>query len=123
MTDDTTLYQAIEYIITKLNLNEHQQTKGTNAAKAPVEDKAEERRIIKGVRGLKEYLGIGLTKAQEIINSQILQKKVQYTAPSKLETILLKSMVIDPIRLLDIQMVHSTFITVLYIILHTIKIS
>ena len=76
MTDDAaTLYKAIEYIINKLNLNEHQQTKGTNAAKAPVEDKAEERRIIKGVRGLKEYLGIGLTKAQEIINSQILQKK------------------------------------------------
>ncbi len=74
MTDDATLYKAIEYIISKLNLNE-QQTIETNAAKDSVEDKSKDRRIIKGVRGLKEYLGIGLTKSQEILNSQILQRK------------------------------------------------
>ena len=73
MTDDAaTLYKAIEYIINKLNLNE--QTKEIIATNS-VEEKTDKRRIIKGVRGLKEYLGIGLTKAQEILNSQILQQK------------------------------------------------
>lgn len=31
--------------------------------------------IIKGVKGLSEHLGIGITKAQEVLNSGILQRK------------------------------------------------
>ena len=34
-----------------------------------------DKRVIKGVKGLKAHLGIGLTKAQEILNSGILQKR------------------------------------------------
>lgn len=35
---------------------------------------SEDKRIIKGVKGLGKYLGCGTTKAQEILNSGILQK-------------------------------------------------
>ena len=37
-------------------------------------DKETDKRIIKGVKGLSQALGIGTTKAQEIFNSGILQK-------------------------------------------------
>lgn len=43
------------------------------ARPTPTENK-EADRIIKGVKGLSEHLGIGITKAQEIFNSGILQK-------------------------------------------------
>lgn len=38
-------------------------------------DKKETDRIIKGVNGLAQHLGIGTTKAQEVLNSGILQRK------------------------------------------------
>ena len=44
------------------------------ARPTPAENKAD-KRIIKGVKGLSEHLGIGITKAQEVLNSGILQQK------------------------------------------------
>lgn len=44
------------------------------ARPTPTENKAD-KRIIKGVKGLSEHLGIGITKAQEVLNSGILQRK------------------------------------------------
>lgn len=44
------------------------------ARPTPTENKAD-KRIIKGVKGLSEHLGIGITKAQEVLNSGILQQK------------------------------------------------
>lgn len=38
-------------------------------------DKETDKRIIKGVKGLSQALGIGITKTQEILNSGILQRK------------------------------------------------
>jgi len=38
-------------------------------------DKETDKRIIKGVKGLSQALGIGITKTQEILNSSILQRK------------------------------------------------
>lgn len=44
------------------------------ARPTPAENKAD-KHIIKGVKGLSEHLGIGITKAQEVLNSGILQQK------------------------------------------------
>lgn len=44
------------------------------ARPTPTENKAD-KRIIKGVKGLSEHLGIGITKAQEVLNSGILERK------------------------------------------------
>lgn len=44
------------------------------ARPTPAENKTD-KHIIKGVKGLSEHLGIGITKAQEVLNSGILQQK------------------------------------------------
>lgn len=41
---------------------------------AQKEKESTDKQIIKGVKGLATYMGIGITKAQEILNSGILQK-------------------------------------------------
>lgn len=44
----------------------------------------EPRELIKGIKGLAEYLGCGITKAQNIMNSGILQKKdIAYRAGNR----------------------------------------
>ena len=45
------------------------------ARPTPTDNKEDDKRIIKGVKGLSEHLGIGITKAQEVLNSGILQRK------------------------------------------------
>ena len=44
----------------------------------------EPRELIKGIKGLADYLGCGITKAQNIMNSGILQKKdIAYRAGNR----------------------------------------
>ena len=46
--------------------------------------KDEPRELIKGINGLAEFLGCGITKAQNIINSQVLQERdIAYRAGNR----------------------------------------
>ena len=55
----------------EIDINQNQPTGVVVTAFPTVQ---EDERIIKGVKGLAERLGIGVTKAQEILNSGVLQK-------------------------------------------------
>ena len=56
------------------NNTEPESVAPTNASKEEMQKNKDER-LICGVKGLAEYLGCGITKAQEIFNSGILQEK------------------------------------------------
>lgn len=61
-----------------------------------VPNATEQKDLIKGVKGLAKHLNIGITKAQQIINSKILQEnsiayragRTWYFHPQKLEDLL-----------------------------------
>ncbi len=68
----TTMYESacaqkelLELLLEEFETEENKQT--------PME--VEPRELIKGVNGLAEFLGCGITKAQNIINSQVLQER------------------------------------------------
>jgi len=77
----TTMYESacaqkelLKLLLEEFETEENKQT--------PME--VEPRELIKGVNGLAEFLGCGITKAQNIINSQVLQERdIAYRAGNR----------------------------------------
>lgn len=73
--------------------------------------KEEPRELIKGIRGLAEFLGCGSTKAQNIMNSGILQEReIAYRAGNRWrynKTLLTELLLEDPEILNKIESKHQ----------------
>jgi hypothetical protein len=66
--------ELLELLLEEFETEENKQT--------PME--VEPRELIKGVNGLAEFLGCGITKAQNIINSKVLQERdIAYRAGNR----------------------------------------
>lgn len=69
------LSRLLTFINSLLNDTTVEATQPEPEARPTPADKETDKRIIKGVKGLSQALGIGITKTQEILNSGILQRK------------------------------------------------
>ena len=77
----TSMYESICLQKEMLELLLDEQETDT-AKQAPMDE--EPRELIKGIKGLAEFLGCGITKAQNIINSGILQERnIAYRAGNR----------------------------------------
>jgi hypothetical protein len=77
----TTMYESAcaEKELLEMLLEEFEEEKSSQ-----VQVKDEPRELIKGINGLAEFLGCGNTKAQNIINSKILQERdIAYRAGNR----------------------------------------
>jgi len=77
----TSMYESICLQKEMLELLLDEQETDT-AKQAPMDE--EPRKLIKGINGLAEFLGCGITKAQNIMNSGLLQKRdIAYRAGNR----------------------------------------
>ena len=75
---DVSIYEVME----RCALDEEEEFETEEVKQTPME--VEPRELIKGVSGLAEFLGCGSTKAQNIINSKILQERdIAYRAGNR----------------------------------------
>lgn len=77
----TTMYESAcaEKELLEMLLEEFEEDESSQ-----VQEKYEPRELIKGINGLAEFLGCGITKAQNIMNSGILQEReIAYRAGNR----------------------------------------